>query len=168
MIFKRRSLLQTMEGWVNPFQSQAQVLICLSTGKLATEVVPRDLLPAQYLSEKAYQPFSKDRLESNLRKVKFKTRKRKDHWRKHFFALLEKLYSATTFKNSRHQLLWGFLHYLSQPACGLKTTATRLQHVRQVNSIMKSLEMEGNDVNWPAKKSGDVAWTDWIQTTPWP
>ena len=64
-----QSLLSTMEGWVNPFQSQGQDLICLSTGKVATEDVARDL-QAKDLSERAYRKFSEERLEANPPKVK--------------------------------------------------------------------------------------------------
>jgi len=46
-------LPSTLEGWVNPFQSQGQDLICLSTGKVASEDVARDL-QAKDLSERAY------------------------------------------------------------------------------------------------------------------
>ena len=77
---------------------------------------------------------------------------------------LERLYSATTFKSGCHQWLWGCFHYLSQPACGEKNTETRLEHLRLVSTIMKSLETEGNDVICLATKSGDVGWTHWIQT----
>lgn len=58
-----RSLLTTMEGWVNPFQGDMQEdLICLSTGKMASEDVASDLLQAKHLSERAFQSFSKERL----------------------------------------------------------------------------------------------------------
>ena len=49
-------LLSTLEGWVNPFQSQGQDLICLSTGKVG---------------ERAYRKFSEERLEANSPKVRF-------------------------------------------------------------------------------------------------
>ena len=51
-----QSLLSTLEGWVNPFQSQGQDLICLSTGKVG---------------ERAYRKFSEERLEANSPKVRF-------------------------------------------------------------------------------------------------
>ena len=63
-------LLSTLEGWVNPFQSQGQDLICLSTGKVASEDVARDL-QAKDLSERAYRKFSEERLQANLPKVRF-------------------------------------------------------------------------------------------------
>ena len=65
-----QSLLSTLEGLVNPFRSQGQNLICLSTGKVATEDVARDL-QAKDLSERAYRKFSEERLEANPPKVKF-------------------------------------------------------------------------------------------------
>jgi len=34
-----QSLLTTLEGWMNPFQGDMQDLICLSTGKMASEDV---------------------------------------------------------------------------------------------------------------------------------
>ena len=66
-----QSLLTTMEGWVNPFQGNVQDLICLSTGKMASEDVAGDLLQAKHLGERAFQSFSKERLEANPPKVRF-------------------------------------------------------------------------------------------------
>ena len=66
-----QSLLSTLEGWVNPFLGQGQDLICLSTGKMATEDVAHDLLQAKDLGERAYRSFSKERLEANPPKVRF-------------------------------------------------------------------------------------------------
>ena len=43
------SLLTTIKGWVNPFQGDMQDLICLSTGKMASEDVAGDLLQAKHL-----------------------------------------------------------------------------------------------------------------------
>ena len=60
-----------MEGWVNPFQGDMQDLICLSTGKMASEDVARDLLQAKHLGERTFQSFSKERLEANPPKVIF-------------------------------------------------------------------------------------------------
>lgn len=60
-----------MEGWTNPFDCQAQDLICLSTGKKATEEVALDLLQAKTVGESAYRKFSKERLEPNDSEVKF-------------------------------------------------------------------------------------------------
>ena len=60
-----QSLLTTMEGWVNTFQGNVQDLICLSTGKMASEDVASDLLQAKNLGERAFQSFSKERLEVN-------------------------------------------------------------------------------------------------------
>ena len=66
-----QSLLSTLEGWTNPFESPGQELICLSTGRLATADVSRDLLQARNLGEKSYRRFSEERLESDPPKVKF-------------------------------------------------------------------------------------------------
>ena len=49
-----QSLLTTMEGWVKPFQGDMQDLICLSTGKMASEDVAGDLLQAKQLGERAF------------------------------------------------------------------------------------------------------------------
>ena len=65
-----QSLLSTLEGWVNPFQGQRQDRICLSTGKVATEDVARDL-QTKDLGERAYRKFSEERLEANPPKVRF-------------------------------------------------------------------------------------------------
>jgi len=65
-----QSLLSTMEGWVNPLQSQGQDLICLSTAKVATEDVARDL-QAKDLGERAYRKFSQERLAANPPKMSF-------------------------------------------------------------------------------------------------
>ena len=48
-----------------------QDLICLSTGKMASEDVAGDLLRAKHLGERAFQSFSKERLEANPPKVRF-------------------------------------------------------------------------------------------------
>ena len=66
-----QSLLSTLEGWVNPFQSQGQDLICLPTRKVATEDVARDL-QAKDLGKRVYRKFSEERLEVNPPKVRFR------------------------------------------------------------------------------------------------
>ena len=66
-----QSLPSALEGWVNPFQSQGQDLIYLSTGKMAPEDVACDLLQAKDLGERAYRIFSKERLEVNPPKARF-------------------------------------------------------------------------------------------------
>ena len=66
-----QSLLSTLKGWSSPFLNQGQDLICLSTGKLASDDVARDLLQARDISERAYRRFSEERLEANPPKVKF-------------------------------------------------------------------------------------------------
>ena len=48
-----------------------QELICLSTGKMVSEDVAGDLLQAKQLGERAFQSFSKERLEANPPKVRF-------------------------------------------------------------------------------------------------
>ena len=60
-----------MEGWVNPFRGDMQDLIWLSTGKMSSEDVAGDLLQAKHLGERAFQSFSKERLEANPPKVRF-------------------------------------------------------------------------------------------------
>ena len=60
-----QSILTTMEGWVNPCQGNVQDLICLFTGKMASDDVAGDLLQAKHLGERAFQSFSKERLEAN-------------------------------------------------------------------------------------------------------
>ena len=57
---------------MNPFQSQGQDFICLSTGKMAIEDVACDLLQAKDLGERAYRSFSRERLEANHPKVRFR------------------------------------------------------------------------------------------------
>lgn len=65
-------LLSMLEGsWINPFQSDQQDLVCLSTGKLATPEIEKDLIQAKTVGEKAYKTFSEDRLESDPPKLKF-------------------------------------------------------------------------------------------------
>ena len=67
-----KSLMSLLEGsWINSFKGEQQDLVCLSTGKLATREVEKDLLQAEALGEKAYETFSEDRLESDVPKVKF-------------------------------------------------------------------------------------------------
>ena len=67
-----KSLMSMLEGtWINPFKGEQQDLACLSTGKLVTSEIEKDLLQAVALGEKAYKTFSKDRLESHPPKSKF-------------------------------------------------------------------------------------------------
>ena len=66
-----KSLLSTLDSWINPFEIEQQDLVCLSTGKVATEQIEKDLLQAQDIGERAYRCFSEQRLESNPPKVKF-------------------------------------------------------------------------------------------------
>ena len=80
-----QSLLTTMEGWVNPCQGNVQDLICLSTGKMASDDVAGDLLQAKHLGERAFQSFSKERLEANsfhdsMSKAMLKTFKHKQEY----------------------------------------------------------------------------------------
>lgn len=66
--------MSTLEGWTNPFKCQKQDLVCLSTGKKATDEVASDLLQAKDVGERAYRSFSKERLEPNesqAKQVKF-------------------------------------------------------------------------------------------------
>ena len=67
-----KSFLSMLEGsCVNPFKGEQQDLVCLSTGKLVTPEMEKDLLQAEALGEKAYKTFSKERLESDPLKLKF-------------------------------------------------------------------------------------------------
>ena len=64
--------MSMLEGsWINPFKSEQQDLVRLSTGKRATPEIEKDLLQAEALGEKAYKTFRKDRLQSNPPKIKF-------------------------------------------------------------------------------------------------
>lgn len=58
-------------NWINPFSSDQQDLVCLSTGKLAPSDVERNLLCATQVGEDAYKSFSKQRLESSPPERKF-------------------------------------------------------------------------------------------------
>lgn len=58
------------ESWINPFKRETQDLVCLSTGKLATQEIEEDLIRAQDTGEQSYRSFSKDRLESDPPKSK--------------------------------------------------------------------------------------------------
>ena len=58
-------------SWINPFKSEQQDLVCLSTGKLAVPEIQKYFLWAEALREKAYATFKKDRLKSEPPKVKF-------------------------------------------------------------------------------------------------
>ena len=66
-----KSLLSTLDSWINPSAIEKQDLVCLSTGKMATEQIEKDLLEAHDIGERAYRCFSRQRLESNPAKEKF-------------------------------------------------------------------------------------------------
>ena len=67
-----RSLLDMLEShWINPFSSEQQDLVCLSTGKAATPKVEEDLLNAKAVGDKAYEVFRVQRLETSPPKVQF-------------------------------------------------------------------------------------------------
>ena len=66
-----KSLLETISNWINPFELGEQNLVCLSSGKTATEKIEQDLLEAHRTGENAYRRFSEMRLESSPAKVKF-------------------------------------------------------------------------------------------------
>ena len=67
-----RSLLLMLEStWINPFNNEQQELVCLSTGKAATNEIENDLQQAKDIGEKAYKSFSAERLECHPPKVKF-------------------------------------------------------------------------------------------------
>lgn len=47
-----KSLMEIMEeSWINPFKGDPTELICLSSGKLATPEIEKDLLQAQAIGE---------------------------------------------------------------------------------------------------------------------
>ena len=67
-----KSLITMLESnWINPFSSEQQDLLCLSTGKVATNKIEEDLLNAKSVGEKAYQEIRVQRLEVNLPKLTF-------------------------------------------------------------------------------------------------
>ena len=67
-----KSIVSMLDGsWINPFLGSQQHLLCLSSGKLATPEIERDLLQAEASGEKAFRTFSSERLESDPPKVKF-------------------------------------------------------------------------------------------------
>ncbi|CAH3143072.1 unnamed protein product [Porites evermanni] len=77
-----KSLIAMLESnWINPFSAEQQDLVCLSTGKVATQKIEEDLLGAKSVGEKAYKEFRAQRLEANppvkfhetLKKSKLKT-----------------------------------------------------------------------------------------------
>ena len=56
-------MMSMLEGsWINPSKGEEQDLVCLSSGKLVTPEIERDL-QLEAFGEKAYNTFSKDRLE---------------------------------------------------------------------------------------------------------
>ena len=67
------SMMSMLEGsWFNPskIKGEGQDLVCLSTGKLATPEIEKDLLQAEAFGEEAYRTFCNDQLESDP-KMKF-------------------------------------------------------------------------------------------------
>jgi len=67
-----KALMQIMEdSWINPFKNEVQDLVCLSSGKLATSQIQKDLLRAQQEGGQAYKRFSAERLETNTPKFQF-------------------------------------------------------------------------------------------------
>ncbi|KAL9977295.1 hypothetical protein ACROYT_G014685 [Oculina patagonica] len=67
-----KSILSILQDtWLNPFNPDLQDLVCLSTGKVATPDVERDLLGAKDIGKEAYKAFREQRLQCNSPKVKF-------------------------------------------------------------------------------------------------
>lgn len=67
-----KSLITLLESnWINPFSTEQQDLVCLSTGKVATQKIEEDLVNAKSVGEKAYEEFRAQRLEANPPEVKF-------------------------------------------------------------------------------------------------
>ena len=61
-----KSLTAMLESnWINPFSAELQDLVCLSTGKVATQKIEEELLNAKAIGEKAYKEFRAQRLEAN-------------------------------------------------------------------------------------------------------
>ena len=61
-----KSLTAMLESnWINPFSAELQGLVCLSTGKVATQKIEEELLNAKAIGEKAYKEFRAQRLEAN-------------------------------------------------------------------------------------------------------
>ncbi|XP_078679472.1 uncharacterized protein LOC144915103 [Branchiostoma floridae x Branchiostoma belcheri] len=58
-------------NWINPFNSEQQDLVCLSTGKIATPKIEEDLLNAKAYGEKAYEAFRVQRLETDAPTAQF-------------------------------------------------------------------------------------------------
>ena len=62
------------KNWINLLSSDQQDLVCLSTGKLASSDVGRDLLCATQVKEDAYKLFSKQGSRVHLQNVSFTIR----------------------------------------------------------------------------------------------
>ena len=61
-----KSLTAMLENnWINPFSAELQDLVCLSTGKVATQKIEEELLNAKAIGEKAYKEFRAQRLEAD-------------------------------------------------------------------------------------------------------
>lgn len=66
------SLVNQMENkWLNPFGSDENELVCLSTGNIAPPEVIRNLFQAHDIGEEGYQTFKRTRPEEAPRKVSF-------------------------------------------------------------------------------------------------
>ena len=67
--------MDTLEyEWVNPMAMEDIGMVCLSTGRLASEDIVHDLLNAYDLGETAYQKFKQERVESEDSRSKFHDR----------------------------------------------------------------------------------------------
>ena len=67
-----KSLVAIMEEcWINPFKVDLTELICLSSGKLPTPEIEKDLLQAKAIGDNSFKTFSKERLESDPPIIKF-------------------------------------------------------------------------------------------------
>ena len=61
-----KSLIAMLESnWINPFSAEQRDLVCLSTGKVATQKMEEDLLGAKAVGEKAYKEYRAECLEAN-------------------------------------------------------------------------------------------------------
>ena len=64
-------------------------------------------------------------------------------------------YTATKFKNFRHQWLCVFFKFLSFPAAGFKKESIKLQHASQVKTLLYNLDPDGDDLNCLGDEAGD-------------
>lgn len=74
----------------------------------------------------------------------------------------EKFFTATKFKNNRHQWLVGFYDYLSRPSAGHKKKGIKLQHAGQIKNILEFIDSKGDDIKCLANDEGDAVWKRFV------